>query len=113
MEKWPNFFIVGAPKCGTTSLYEYLKKIPGIYMSPTKEPYYFCQTLIPENHYIEPIRDKEKYLKLFAGVKDEKIIGEGSIWYLSDPNSADLIHQKIPDARINIAINSASQKTCF
>jgi len=41
MERWPNFFIVGAPKAGTTSLYEYLKDIPGIYMSPVKEPKFF------------------------------------------------------------------------
>ena len=40
-EIWPNFFIVGAQKAATTSLYHYLKKIPGVYMSPVKEPSYF------------------------------------------------------------------------
>ena len=34
----PNFFIVGAGKAGTTSLYEYLRQHPQIYMSPVKEP---------------------------------------------------------------------------
>lgn len=37
----PNLFIIGAPKCGTTSLYEYLYGHPEIYMSPVKEPFYF------------------------------------------------------------------------
>ena len=100
MEKWPNLFIVGAPKAGTTSLHEYLKKIPGICMSNVKEPYYFCKTMIPEDHYIPPIRDKKKYLKLFDTANDEKIIGESSVWYLCDPDSATLIHQQVPNAKI-------------
>jgi len=41
MGKWPNFFIIGVEKGGTTSLYEYLKNIPEIFMSPEKEPWYF------------------------------------------------------------------------
>ena len=41
-EIWPNFFIVGAQKAGTTSLYFYLKEIPGVYMSPIKELFYFA-----------------------------------------------------------------------
>jgi hypothetical protein len=38
----PNFFIVGAPKSGTTSLYAYLGQHPQIYMSPVEEPSYFA-----------------------------------------------------------------------
>jgi hypothetical protein len=41
-EIWPNFFIVGARKRGTTLLYFYLNKIPGVYMSSIKEPVYFA-----------------------------------------------------------------------
>src|ERR687897_978751 len=37
----PNFFIVGAQKAGTTSLYYYLKQHPQVYMSPRKEPHFF------------------------------------------------------------------------
>ena len=38
----PDLFIIGAPKSGTTSLYEYLSGHPQVFMSPTKEPFYFC-----------------------------------------------------------------------
>ena len=38
----PDFFIVGAPKAGTTSLYRYLGECAGVYMSPIKEPCYFA-----------------------------------------------------------------------
>ena len=73
MEKWPNLFIVGAPKAGTSSLYVYLANIPGIFMSKAKEPNYFSKKTIPENkRTLKPlIRDKTKYLALFKKVKDD------------------------------------------
>jgi hypothetical protein len=40
----PNFFIAGAPKAGTTSLYLYLAQHPQVYMSPIKEPTFFGAT---------------------------------------------------------------------
>ena len=104
MEKWPNFFIVGAPKAGTTSLYEYLKNIPGIYMPPKKEPHYFSYTSLSNDSIIKPIRDKKKYLKLFANAKDEKIIGDASTSYLADPKAAELIHEVSPHAHILISL---------
>jgi len=109
METWPNFFIVGAPKAGTTSLYAYLKDIPGIYMSPIKEPNYFSVG----THFKpskKPIRDKKKYLRLFEKVKDEKIIGEASPSYLSDPEAPKLIHQIVPDARILISLRDPVER---
>jgi hypothetical protein len=37
----PNFFVIGAQKAGTTSLYYYLDQHPEVYMSPRKEPHFF------------------------------------------------------------------------
>jgi hypothetical protein len=69
-ENWPNFFIVGAPRSGTTSLYEDLKRVPGVYMAPVKEPRYFESV----DHFAPfappPIRDQAAYLRLFKGVKN-------------------------------------------
>src|SRR5262249_20202137 len=47
--KLPNFFLAGAPKTGTTSLYSYLRQPPDIYLSPVKEPSYFASEVRPEN----------------------------------------------------------------
>jgi len=110
LEKWPNLFIVGAPKAGTTSLHEYLKKIPGIFMSEVKEPCYFCKIVIPKDHYVTPIRDKKKYLTLFQKSKNEKIVGESSVWYLSDPLAATLIHRQVPDAKIIILLRDPVER---
>jgi hypothetical protein len=105
MKKWPNFFIVGAPKAGTTSLYEYLKQIPGVYMSPEKEPRYFSP-----NYQYRRIGNQEKYLQLFSASKDEKIIGEASPSYLRDPDAARLIHETIPDAKIVILLRDPVER---
>jgi len=101
---WPNFFIVGAPKAGTTSLYEYLKKTPGIFMSPVKEPNYFSQGIAPHHFFSRPFRNKEKYLNLFKNVKNEVAIGEASPSYLRDPKAAQLIHDTVPNAKIIILL---------
>jgi len=110
LEKWPNFFIVGAGRCGTTSLYEYLKKTPGIYMSPVKEPKFFSRI---DPVYLDPpvIRDKKKYLALFKKVKDEKAIGESSPLYMSDPQSPKLIHDTVPNARIIVMLRDPVERS--
>jgi len=76
--KEPNFFILGAPKGGTTSLAEWLNSHPNIYMSPYKEPHYYSNDY-NRGYYT----NREKYLSLFNNVSNEhKIIGEASTGYL-------------------------------
>ena len=110
MEKWPNFFIVGAEKSGTTSLYEYLKGIPGVFMSHVKEPNYFTVSIQPERLFCSVIQEKEKYLKLFGDVKDEIAVGEASPFYLIDPETPKLIHQQIPNAKIIIILRNPIER---
>jgi len=110
MKIWPNFYIVGGPKCGSTSLYEYLKKIPGIYMSTEKEPNYFSSATVSENSPALPIRSEKKYLNLFKNVKNEKIIGEATPTYLADPKAAELIHQISPNAKILISLRDPIER---
>jgi len=110
MNRWPNFFIVGADKAGTSSLYSYLKEIPGIFMSPIKEPNYFSVKTMPQNGLLNTIRDKKKYLALFKNVKDEKILGEASSSYLADPEAVNLIQQVSPRAKILISLRDPVER---
>lgn len=111
MDKWPNFFIVGAPRAGTTSLHSYLNDIPEIFMSQIKEPNYFSRKLVPDDHpLLNPIREKQRYLHLFENVKDQKIIGEASPLYLSDPDVPKLIHQVSPNALILISLRDPIER---
>ena len=106
MEIWPNFFIVGAPRAGTTSLYEYLKNCENVFMSPIKETYFFSPNVNMKLILSKPVKNQKDYQKLFHNVKTEKAIGEATPSYLWDPDSAKLIHEKIPNARIIIILRN-------
>jgi len=110
MEQWPTFFIVGAQRAGTTSLYEYLKEIPSIYMSAIKEPNYFAVSVNDDELLITPIRDKAKYLELFQNAKQNALIGDASPTYLWDPKTPKLIHEVVPSAKIIIILRNPVER---
>ncbi len=107
----PNLFIVGAQRAGTTSLYKYRKGIKGVYMSPKKEPHYFSPDARKNSKKPHsPDLEREKYLQLFQDVTDETVIGEASPSYLWDPDSPELIHDAVPNARIIISLRDPVQR---
>lgn len=104
-EPKPNFFIVGAPKCGTTALHEYLQHHPDAYLPYYKEPHYFGADLLG-SRFLQ-FRDKPaKYLKLFRDVRGEARIGESSPWYLASSSAAAEIHRYDPGAKIIIMLRN-------
>lgn len=78
--KKPNFFIIGAPRCGTTFLYSCLRQHPEIYMPHEKEPHFFGSDL--RKNRDRCIIDETEYLALFKGAGQKKILGEASVFYL-------------------------------
>ena len=102
----PNFFIVGAPKSGTTNMSYYLMQHPQVFMPENLEPYYFARLDIPQNHKRDIIRDEEKYLNLFKNAKNCKAIGESSPVYLSCPHAALEIKNRFPNSKIIISIRN-------
>lgn len=99
----PNFFIVGMPRSGTTSLYTYLKQHPDIYLSLYKEPHFFGNDLT-RNIYC--IQDEEVYYSLFAHAGQKKRLGEGSVWYLTSRTAASEIKEFNPTAKIIIMLRN-------
>ena len=93
-----NLFIVGAPKCGTTAWYEYLRSHPDIFMPDLKEPGFFALDL-PN---WRGIRADEEYSRLFADRGVARIIGEASGIYLISETAAQAIRAYNPAARILI-----------
>ena len=55
MMNYPNLYIVGAPKAGTTSLYHYLSQHPDIAI-PDKEPRFFIKDSIQNISEADPIK---------------------------------------------------------
>lgn len=96
--KEPNFFIVGAAKCGTTSLANNLRQHPQIFMSPRKEPFYF----VKDAGY----KDFNEYMALFKSAGDAKAIGEASTGYLFDEDAPSAIKKQFPDAKIIIMLRN-------
>lgn len=91
---------MGAPKCGTTAMDEYLKQHPDIFMAK-KELHYFGSDLPMKNRITE-----SNYFKHFAGSEGKKIIGESSVWYLYSRMAAKEIHEFAPDAKILIMLRN-------
>ena len=101
----PNFFIVGAPKCGTTAMYHYLKQHPDIYMpDEEKEPHFFSTDFNIPGY--ATYQDEQRYLSLFDKAATESRIGEASVWYLYSTQAAQNIAQFNPDAHIIIMLRN-------
>ena len=103
----PNFLVIGAAKAGTTSLYNYLKEHPQIYMSPHKEPRFFALEGKPIDFQgpgdltrFKFVTNIESYLALFEEVYHEVAIGEASPWYLYVPQAPKRIKNHIPNAKL-------------
>ena len=86
----PNFFILGAAKAGTTSLYEYLKAHPDIFLSVVKEPQFFCNDDLFNKGF-------DFYLNsFFNGSEHIKARGEATPHYLYYEKVAQRIAKLIP-----------------
>ncbi len=96
--KRPGFFIVGAPKCGTTALNNYLAQHPDIFMAE-KELHFFGSDLKMKERISKP-----EYLNNFQNVEEKKLTGEASVWYLFSKNAAKEIKEFSPDAKIIIML---------
>ena len=98
--KKPNLFIVGAPKCGTTFLYHYLKQHPEIFFPDFKEPHFFGSDLIRKNGAYD--LNIDEYQNLFNS--DKKIIGEASTFYIFSKTAAQEIYNFNPNSKIIIML---------
>jgi hypothetical protein len=98
----PNFFIIGAPKCGTSSLINTLRWHPNVYVPLAFEPQYFCTDFQSIADYTP-----ERYLKLFDAVTDEqKAVGEKSVIYLYSEVAVDNILEFDPNARLIVMLRN-------
>lgn len=107
----PNFFIIGAQKAGTTSLYHYLSQHPQIFMSPKKEPFFFNHEIDAKGQVVREafggpgpphvkFANIGEYCALFRGVSGEKAIGEASVLYIYAPGTAERIKRYVPEAKV-------------
>jgi hypothetical protein len=108
---WPNFFIVGAQKCGTTSVWAYLKKHPQVFLPDVKEPAYFVSSPPPPAvAHRFCTGNLEAYRRLYLRANGHKAVGDASVGYLWDRNVAGRIHAVSPEARIVIMLRDPVER---
>ena len=99
----PNFFLIGAPKSGTTSLAYYLNQHDNVFFSNPKEPNFFA-TDYPGIRWTKSIDD---YLKLFRKANDKHTcIGEGTAFYIYSEIAMKKIFEFNPNAKIILMIRN-------
>lgn len=108
---FPHFFLIGAPKAGTSALHAALTQHPQLYLSPVKEPKYFmCDGAPPDlarqrgpgdaHSAQEWVWRRDRYEDLFAAAPVGSLRGESTPFYLYDRDAHRRIAQRVPDARL-------------
>jgi hypothetical protein len=116
--KLPNFVIVGAAKCGTTSLFEYLAQHPQIYLPTRKELHYFSYSAIARNssgpgdagYLAHFCADRRQYERHYQGVKGQHAIGEVSPSYFHYAEVAERIRDELGEPRIIVTLRDPVEK---
>ncbi len=99
----PNLFILGAAKCGTTSLHDWLNQHPQIFMSAIKEPSFYCSLF-------QVVNNEKAYFKLFDQSKDELYRGESSHAYLTDPSVPEVLSRLYPHAKFILILRNPADR---
>ena len=100
--KQVSFFIIGAPKCGTSALAHYLAEHPNVVFSDPKESYFFSPELNLTGRKVEATL--HDYHKLYKSDSETKVFGEGSVGYFLSENAVSNILKYNPDARFIVML---------
>ena len=101
----PNFFVIGAPRCGTSTFHEGLRQHPQVFMPEEKEPWYYAfgeRTAPfkgPKDELFYHYLNSEQYAALFVGARDEVAVGEASTIYLFSEQALARLRAERPDAK--------------
>jgi hypothetical protein len=108
---WPTFYVVGAAKCGTTSVWQYLKQHPQVFLPEMKEPCFFASAPVPPNSEKRHCPgNREVYKSLYQKANGYLAIGDASTRYLWDPDVPARIHEVAPQARIVIVLRDPVER---
>jgi len=114
----PDFFVVGAPKGGTTAVFHWLKGHPEVFLPDVKEPGYFAyanRVATPRSGPYDPdyhariTVDGDDYARLYEGAQG-RLTGDVSPVYLVDKTVAARIASIRPDARIIVLLRDPVER---
>jgi hypothetical protein len=105
----PTFFVIGAPRAGTTSLYQYLSLHPEIGMSRIKEPHFFADNVRPPAQRVDNL---PAYEALFS--PDMRVRGEASPSYTcfaQHSGAPERIRELVPEAKFLYLVRDPIKRT--
>lgn len=107
----PSFIIAGFPRCGTTSLYNYLVSHPSIVPALKKEIRFFNQYYSYGLNWYKLFFPTffSKY-KIGSNYRDDFITGDGSSTYVHHPLSSVRIKKVIPNVKIIILLRNPVER---
>lgn len=101
-----DFFIIGAARAGTSTMWDLLVRTPGVFLPQKflhKEPGYFSE--------LTGMSSRNRYLSLFDSVPSHnRVLGEASTAYLTDPSAAERIAKEVPGARIIVMLRNPADR---
>lgn len=98
--KFPSLFLIGAPKCGTTSLAAWLSEHPDLFMCAPKEPDFYA----PDVASSIEAGNIDAYRALFSSAQPDQICGEASTTYLRSQEAVAAVLEDAPDARLVVCL---------
>lgn len=99
--KGPDFLIIGAMKCGTTSLYQYITMHPQVTAATHKELHYFDMNFE---------RGPNWYFNQFPGNNENKITGEATPFYLFCPDVPKKVFQMFPKIKLIVLLRNPVER---
>jgi Sulfotransferase family len=115
----PDFFVIGAPKAGTTALHAALAAHPRLFMSSVKEPKFFLTDGPPPSRgggpgdvqtYREHVWRRAEYEALFATAPRGALRGESTPFYLYRTDAQERIRALVPDAKLIVILRDPVER---
>jgi hypothetical protein len=97
--------IAGAPKCGTTALYQYLQRHSRLFLTDPKEPHYFADDLLTHRTIVK----RSDYIRLFERAGPAQLIGEASAWYLHSMVAIPQLLRHRPDVKLIVMLRQPAE----
>ncbi len=103
----PDFIIIGAQRCGTTSLFRYLEQHPDVAPAAIKEIHYFDLS-----HHLGPSWYRSFFpsrpcLRIAASVRRRaRITGEASPYYVFHPLVPERVFRTVPGVRLILLLRN-------
>jgi hypothetical protein len=108
----PRLFIVGAPKCATSTLHDWLGQHPGVFASAVKETHFFTHADVRKTYYVpaQIVSSEEDYAEIFAGAHQGQWILDSTPNYLLYPYVAGKIKERYPEAKVIAVLRDPAER---